>query len=645
MFGENWFVVVPDTAAAAFAAKMLRRYAVKMIAHHSGRPWLLGDWPDGRLVTLEAGPARLALSGRHPRDYGAIAARLRRVRDVSEIERVVSGVPGSFHVLASVGGRVRARGSASGARRVCHARVAGVTVAADRADVLAALTGAGVDDQVLALRLMIPALPYPLEERSVWRGVRGVPPDECLVMEPDGSARTSVWWRPPRAVLSLEEGARAVREALVGAVGTCTAGLGTISADLSGGLDSSAVCFLAAPGPARLVTARWRSADPGNDDDRWAGRAAAALPGVEHVVVDRDGGPPWFAGLGGVPDLDYDPGGGLGGGLGGFGGGGGLGSVTDEPCAWVRERAKLIDIAGRMARGGVRLYICGGGSDELFTPKPPHLYDLLRRHPLTALRRIGRYRADRRVPWRGLLRSLADRRSFGEWLAAAANRLDRVPAAYADQCVSWQPYPRIPPWASADAVWAAASLLRQAAADEPDPLAQERAVHLTLQCVRARGTVVNQIDQLLGCLGIGYAAPYTDDAVVEAALSVRARERTGAAPGVTPLLAEAMRGIVPGHILRRTAAGGHGANTFASLRRHRGELLGLFAGSLLAGRGLIDIDRARSALAGSSGPAHLDSLPPTLGCEVWLRSLPTAGPGTARTTSAVPSLVSADGQR
>jgi hypothetical protein len=39
--------------------------------------------------------------------------------------------------------------------------------------------------------------------------------------------------------LSLTEAAAAVRTALTDAVGTCTAGGGTVSADLSGGLDST----------------------------------------------------------------------------------------------------------------------------------------------------------------------------------------------------------------------------------------------------------------------------------------------------------------------------------------------------------------------------------------------------------------------
>lgn len=597
MFGELWFAVLPDSADGARAAAKLRGSAIKSVLHGSGRPWLLGNWPDAHLRLIEAGPRRLALLGRHSADAKALTSRLTRIGGIGDADRVTAALPGSFHAIVAMDRQIRVRGTASAARRVFHARVAGTTVAASRADVLASVLGSGVDGQVLALRLMSPAIAYPLEDRSVWQGVVGVPPDHCLVMRPDGTARTVRWWEPPPAELSMAKGAMAVRKALTEAVATCTAAGGTVSADMSGGLDSTTLCFLAARGPARIVTARWQGMDPGNDDEPWAARAAATLSGVEHVMIDRASTPLWFADLRG------------------------LRFPTEEPCPWVRDRAKLFDLTGRMSALGSRLHMCGGGGDELFTPLPAYLHDLVRRHPLAALKHVRRFRIDQRLTWPPLARALRDGRSFGRWLAGAADRLTAPVSPRDAMCVSWQPEPRMPPWATPAAVDTVRALLRDAAVRAPRPLSPERGLHLALQCVRAGGDAVRQIDQALSGLGIDYAAPYTDDAVVAAALSVRLRERT-ARTRYKPLLAAAMRDIVPSQVLRRTTKGEYSADVHAGLRRHRGELLELFDDSLLARRGLIEPGAIGAALRPRAEAAGLDSLLMTLGCEIWLRSLP-----------------------
>ncbi|GHG74877.1 asparagine synthase-related protein [Streptomyces griseocarneus] len=311
MAGDVWFAILPDGESGSAAARLLRPWATEAIAHHSGRPWLLGSWPDGHVTVGTAGARRLAVIGRCPVTPGALSARAGQVRDLADVERAAQGLTGSFHLLVSVDGRVRARGSASGVRRLFHARVGGAVLAADRSDRLASATagtgeaaGAGVDERLLALHLLASPPPYPLDDRCVWLGVQGLRPHDCLLIEADGRARTQRWWSPPEPELTLEQGVPAVREALTAAVSACMAGGGTVSSDLSGGLDSTSLCFLAAreqargrPGGARLVTLRWQSLDPENDDATWAVRATDMLPGTEHVTPSRHEWPLWYSGL------------------------------------------------------------------------------------------------------------------------------------------------------------------------------------------------------------------------------------------------------------------------------------------------------------------------------------------------------------
>ncbi|WP_159001465.1 asparagine synthase-related protein, partial [Streptomyces sp. SBT349] len=428
MFEGAWFVALPDGPAAAPVARGLLALtsALTTYPHASGRPWLLGRWPRDRPLVVRTGGADAAVIGRCSVEAETLRFRLGRLRDVADAEGLVAGAAGSYHLLASLGGRIRVRGSALAARRVFHATVDGVPVAASRPDVLAALCGTGVDQESLALRLLAPVT-HPLDTRTVWRGVRALRPDDALLIEADGRTATTRWWHPPEPELPREEGAEGVREALTAAVATCAAPGGTLSADLSGGLDSTTLCFLAARGPARLVTTRWEGVDPENDDAPWHARAVAALPGAEHLTVGRDATPAWFAGVGR------------------------LRPATEEPCPWARDHAKLWDTAARAAARGSRLHLFGGGGDELFTPALSHLRDDLSRHPLAVLSALRRRRHRMRVAWPPLLGALADRRPFHRWLADAADRLTRRPPTQAAR-LGWQPEPRTPPWATPAAV-------------------------------------------------------------------------------------------------------------------------------------------------------------------------------------------------
>ncbi|MFD0392140.1 asparagine synthase-related protein [Streptomyces nogalater] len=148
-------------------------------------------------------------------------------------------------------------------------------------------------------------------------------------------------------------------------------------------------------------------------------------------------------------------------------------------------------------------------------------------------------------------------------------------------------------------------------------------MHCALQQVREGGNTVRVLNQTLA--GPDIALPYTDDAVVTAALSVRPLEAVQ--PGTfKPLLGAALSGIVPAPLLTRPSKGPYDADFFRALRRHRGELLALTENSLLAEAGLIDAERLRRALHYHAAATELDPLPYTLGCEVWLRSLDGDGP-------------------
>ncbi|MEU3352830.1 asparagine synthase-related protein [Streptomyces sp. NPDC037389] len=491
-----------------------------------------------------------------------------------------------------------------------YAESDGVTVAASRADTLAHALGAAVDEEQLALHLLSSPPAYPFgEHRSLWRGVQAVRPGHALLIGPDGRAIVRPWWKPPEPALPLAEGVENVRQALSLAVSSCTVDRTSdrtvISADLSGGLDSTSLCFLAARGPAQLITFHWGSLDPGNDDTAWARKAAALLPHAEHVAPQPSDAALWFSGLGEVP------------------------TATDEPGLWARDSARLLLLTRLMTRRGSRLHLTGGGGDELFGFLPPYLHAHVRSRSLSALRQVNRTRSMQRWPLRPLLAELSDRTSYSAWLATTAHRATDPPPPARPRAgrvpsTAWDTIPQVPPWARPEAVDAVRTLLREESSGTHEPLAAQRGQHAALSAARTCGRAFRVTEQVTAALGLPSAAPYLDDDVLEAALSVRITER-GALDRCKPLLTTAVRPVVPGKLLARATKGEYTADFHQALRLNKAALHRLLDDSHLARAGLVDTTTLRAHLARPELlPEAMRALDNTVACEMWLRGCSSA---------------------
>jgi asparagine synthase (glutamine-hydrolysing) len=593
--GEPYFVVLPDCEAALAVAAALPTAEVRTVSYASGRPWLVGRWSDHEVVWAAAGDARIAVAGTCPVDRTRLTREAERLRDLAGLDRLARTLPGSFHLIATLPGQVRVQGSAAGLRLVFHTRLDGMTVAADRADVLAALTDASLDEQQVAVRLLWP-VPHPLLNTPLWRGIQAVDPEHYMVVADRGrGTRTSRWWALPEQVRSLTEGAPLVRDALVEAVAARTRGGGVVSSDLSGGLDSTSVCFLAAGSGARVIASTWPGCDPASHDLAWARRAAAHLDGVEHVVWPAEDSPLVYAGL---QDID-DP--------------------LDEPTIGMMDRARALAHLPGLAAKGSRLHLTGIGGDHVAWSSEAYYHRLLRRRPWVAVGRLRGFRALFTWPLGATVRALADGRSYRRWLADAATDLSGPMPPPVTSALGWGMPPRLFDWVTAAAREAARAAIAEAARTA-EPLAPDRGTHADLEQIRGCTRIVRQWDQMAARVGLPTASPFLDDRVIEACLAVRPEDRV--TPWrYKPLLTAAMRDVVPAECLERTNKDQAAMDARAGLRRHRADLVALWADSRLARMGLVDPARL-TALAQQPDTPDLGKaiLYSTIGCEVWLRS-------------------------
>lgn len=617
----SWFVVLPDRAAAATAAERLGVHAPARLNHPSGRPWLLGRWPAGSLAVGAVGRTAVAVLGQHAVTAAALERVAARVRTGADLDRFAATLIGSSHLLASIDGAVRAQGTATGIRRLYTARVDGATCAADRADVLAWLTGAALDEQRLATHLLEPPILYPVAGSPVWQGVEAVSTDHHVVLADDGGVRLTRWWHPPPAERPLADGAAALRDALCAAVDVRIGGRSLTSADL-GGVDSTAVCCVAARTVATVAAFTAASPDPLGDDVAWAARTAAAVPAIEHHVIPADQMPLVYAGLTRFDD------------------------ALDEPCSVTVDGHRWLTIADRAVARGSDLHLVGFGGDELLYGSVAHVHDALRRRPREAAGHLRGFAAKYRWPRRRVLAQLADRRSYRQWLADAADAVGNPAPPPDEPLLAWGFEPRVPPWTTRAAAAAVRDRIQAAAACVEPPTARHGGLR-ELETMRFVSRLTRQFSQMAASRGLTMAAPYYDDRVVEAALSVRPLERV--TPwAYKPLIHAAMRGIVPDAGLARATKANGTVDEEPGLRRHRGQVQALWRDSRLAALGIVDADALHDACAGPL-PAHLAAgvLYQTIACEVWLRSLEaaTGGPppaAPAGVSASAPSTVAGD---
>lgn len=593
--GVPWFVVLPDSASAAPVAAAVGNSAAARISHPSGRPWLLGSWPAGAVTSGQAGRTKIALIGEHAVTPAQLDVAAGRISAVADLDRFAASLAGCFHLVATVGGRVRVQGTALGLRGVCYARVGEVTVAADRADVLADLLGADLDEQQLAVQLLSSSVLHPLAGQPVWRGVSAVPIGHYLVL--DVRRRIVQWWSPPQPVVPMAEGARALREALSAAVQARVGVRNLVSCDL-GGLDSTSICSLAARSSAHVpsvVAYTVDGRDPMADDVTWARRTVAGLGTVEHHIIPGDRMPMVYDGLGDIDDR------------------------FDEPCPAAVHLGRWLAIARPAAARGSRLHLTGFGGDELLAGSPAHLHAMLRTHPRTALRNARGFATQRPWRYRDTLRQLSGSRPYRSWLARAGSQLTDPSPPPETPTLDWGVPPRLPPWATPDAVGAVRELIRTAARDT-EPLAPTRGQHVELQAMHSTSRLVRQLGQVTARFGLTLAAPYYDDRVVEAGLAVRPRDRVTPWQ-YKPLIVEAMRGVVPEESLTRHTKDEGSYEVEVGLRRNRAALLELCEQSRLARLGLIDATALRQVCSRPLPPSlQFDALYQTVACEVWLRT-------------------------
>ncbi|WP_181771405.1 albusnodin/ikarugamycin family macrolactam cyclase [Amycolatopsis pittospori] len=537
-----------------------------------------GAWRDREVRTVRCPGGMLALVGQCFASDAIVHGDFRHALEKDRLGDVTRW-PGSYLAVVVRPDDVTAFVDLAGQYPLYFHTTSGRTVLGTRAGVTARAAGLRQEPDVLALaaEVFCPGIPLPTDAHSVYRGLKRVTGGQAVQVRRDGVCRTWVYETlVPDRNRSPQEAAHALRAALENAVRARAAP--RLTADFSGGLDSTSLAFLAAGQRDRVLPVfTYHHPEAPADDLSHAKRYLEHDRRLRNTVITGTRASLSYQGLDTAAPTDLpDP-----------------GAVTQ-----VRTRLRLRHIADE--GGGVHLG--GEGADALLVAAPGYLGDLARQGALRRLNRECRQLARQRkvAPARVLARSTElSLTSLGRALRSSANRFERPVDRQVQwlDAIAWWPEPGAETtWLTGPMRTRLAELLRAGAAELTPPAGAGIGDCAAVAEVRTAGMVQRQLDERARPFGIWPQAPFLDNDVIRACLTLPAYQRADPATR-KPLLRRALSGVVPEAVLSRSTKGNYSGEDYKGVREASAELNARLSRTRLADLGLIEPGKVKAALS------------------------------------------------
>lgn len=536
---------------------------------------------------------------------GATGAELNTLATTSLPSDITWRWPGTYAVVEECGDQVVLHTDPVGALPLYAARFEDGWAWSTSARALASLTAASVDARRMVCGVFAPSVPAAAGTRSFFTGVRHLTPGSRIALSANvrEPCLTTVWRPDPRPGTPH----RHLRRALTASVSVRVTRDTDLTCDLSGGLDSTTITVLASaaatgPRPLNVVTVHPRG-DESGADLRYARLTAAAYPErIAHHLHPLGSEQLPYTRIWAVP-------------------------ATDEPAPSTLTRARLESQLHWMhAQLGSRTHLTGDGGDSVLFQPPAQLADLVRHRRLTrtVAEALGWARL-RHCPLAPLLRdahTLAHTSRREAW-AALVRTFETPASAHGPDrgSLQWFTPPPIPASATPIAVRLLADAVADAAA-AADPLPGLDISSRTLvdEIREVARTAAADVELTAAC-GISLHNPFLDAHVVDAVLRTPL-DRRPPVHAYKPVLALAMKDLMPPQVAARTTKGSFNSDHYAGMRANFPDLLDLADGHLAA-LGLVDPGSLRRHLSQAAAgiPMSLATIEQMLSTEAWLYAL------------------------
>lgn len=565
----------------------------------------MGEWHPGELRSIVCAEGRLVLIGQCPVDDDQASRELATALRAGR-PQLVMGWPGSYQAIIITREALVAFTDLAGQYPLYYHQGHRVVFGTSPLPTASAAgMHAELDVEVAAAEIFCAMVPALVSGRTPISGLRKLEPGEALRVSADGVSTTWTYDALEQDQrLTVEECASRLSDALTAAVSWRMASGEPVSADFSGGLDSTSVAFLAVRcRQESLPVFVYHHPDAAADDLGHAVSNARLNSLLRLNVV-----------TGTKTSLAYQD----------------LASAasTELPdfAAAVHQRNHLR--LRHAAASGSRVHLGGEGADALVVAPPSYLGDLAsRRHLRRLLADAGawalqRNEAQARVVYRAV--RLA-RTSMRQAFRGYARQLQGDQGAHPDwiDAISWWPGPGLESrWLTGRARRTLVELLHRHA-DLASRTSGSGVADLTAKHDLYRsGAVQRQVGHMGRSHGVWPQAPFLDNDVIRVCTSLPAHRRADGTM-VKPLLRAAMQEAVPTVVLARGSKGNYIAEDYLGARLAGPELRTRLGGSPLAELGLIEpravIDSLHRAAMGVAAP--FPALNRLIAYDLWLRSI------------------------
>lgn len=595
----GWFLGHWPSSGAPVGRPLPGSNAAERVWPHHAEVVTDGDWLPGEMRTTVRPEGRLAAFGHCLVSDDQLAASLDRC------DLPATG-PGACAMVAVIGDELILRGDLAGQFPVYYRIDDDRIVFSSRARLIAHSERFAPDLLWLSAKLICPDVPDAVGARTAYAGVRRLAPGATLRIGRTGERRPAIL--PARSPISTSPTAASTEELhdlLIGAVSARATDASALSADFSGGLDSTSLAYLASRHTPRLPVFTYHHGQaPVGDDLGRALALAADHPRFDHHLIEGTAATLPYVGLTAAP-------------------------VSDEPEPTCVAPARDLLRLRAIAVTGSRVHLTGEGGDAVFAAPPGQLADLARAGDLRRFRRDATAwaRLRNRAPATLMLRAVrASRTSLPQALRRLADQVERAHGA--GRTTRWEDgigYWREPGdelgWLTGRAARRLAAELRERAATAYLPDDMGVGDYASRAELAASGAAVRLLRSRAQPHGVAIHAPYLDDDVVRACLRVSARHRASPVAPKT-LLRQALRQEVPARVLDRRTKGDYTAEAHLGVRAAAPALAALLAAPASADLGIIEPAPVREVLelARLGLPVPWAAFNRLLAIEVWLRA-------------------------
>ncbi|KAF6569855.1 hypothetical protein JDW19_21440 [Paenibacillus polymyxa] len=403
-----------------------------------------------------------------------------------------------------------------------------ILIISDSASDIARYCGLNISKSAVALNL-ISSLPYyPFQNIPLWEGVNKIHPFCVLKYGKNQQFEELKIWMLPALSNDVELTLQNIRERFFELPGNYTSRYASISADLSGGVDSAAIAYALKAHYADIKLYHAKTDGKWNSDSKWAAMIANDMNESLNSLPSIG-----MSGRRFETDMSYS----------GF-------TLPDSPVFWADTEGYVENIINLNENYGDSVHFIGIGGDELFTPMPAYAWSIVRQNRMRSLSFGFQYCLLTRTSLLKGASNLMNNTSFKE---ALKTEID-IGFGYAksrkkESALNWFGKITIPAWLAKDYHVPCYQIAMKTLKEISGGLDSDRSRHQALESLLFQRRVLSQVNVIYGSR-FTWLAPFLDSKIIESALSIPIRYHLES--GITkPMLYQATKGIVPHEVFTR----------------------------------------------------------------------------------------------